>query len=192
MITKGGFQTAAAAEEMVSIAENAGAPTDGVAPVKQVETATIVETVPGTLTAGNATIVVTAAGMTNSPKTVSVAVALNDTASQVATKVRAALAADPDVSAFFDISGATDKVILTKKVAAANDGTLNMSSADGTSAGIATTASSANTTAGVAAVAGTGVGSPKGMLLIDNVTPMLYQNSGSSTVPVWSKVGAQS
>ncbi len=112
---------------------------------KQIETATIVATI---TTAGNATITVTAVGMANTPKAISVAVALEDTASLVAGKVRTALAADADVSAFFDVSGATDKVVLTAKVKAANDTTMNIASADGTSVGITAAATSADTLAG--------------------------------------------
>jgi len=112
---------------------------------KQIETATIVATI---TTAGNATITVTAVGMANTPKAISVAVALEDTAELVAGKARTALAADADVNAFFDVSGATDKVVLTAKVKAANDTTMNIASADGTSVGITAATTSANTLAG--------------------------------------------
>ena len=83
---------------------------------RQVETATVAEAVPGTLTAGNATVIVTAAGMHNSPKTLSVALATNDSENTVATKVRAALSADDDVMSLFSVSGATTAVILTRRV----------------------------------------------------------------------------
>src|SRR5207253_11390978 len=43
----------------------------------QVETATVVETVPGVLVPGNANVTVTAAGMNASPKIISVPLALN-------------------------------------------------------------------------------------------------------------------
>lgn len=114
--------------------------------VAQVETATAAGTV---ATAGNATVTITAAGMTGSPKTKSVPVALNDNANAIALAIRTALAADADITAMFSVSGATDKVILTKLVPAANDATLNIAIADGTSVGVTTAASSANTTAGV-------------------------------------------
>lgn len=130
--------------------------------VAQVETATAV----GTITlAGNATVVVTAAGMTGSPKTISVPVALNDTAAQWAAKVRTALAADTAVAALFDVSGTSASIILTRKptktytigvtsvpLYAANDSTLNISLDNGTCTGITTAATSANTTAGVLTV----------------------------------------
>jgi len=115
-------------------------------PVAQVETATVVGTV---TTSGNATVIVTAAGMTGSPKTKSVAVLENDTASDVAGKIRTALGLDADVIARFAVSGATDKVILTRLAPAANDATLNVSIDNGTCAGLTTAATSANTTAGV-------------------------------------------
>lgn len=116
---------------------------------KQVETATVV----GSITssgAGNATVIVTAAGMTGSPKTVSVAVANNDTATQVATKIRAALVNDTNVSAFFDISGTGSHIVLTRKVAAANDATMNVSIANGTCTGLTAAPTSSNTTMGIA------------------------------------------
>jgi len=123
----------------------------------QVETATCA----GTVTAGgNAAVVVTAAGLTGSPKTLSVAVATSDTATAWAAKVRTALAADADVAAMFAVSGATTAVILTRRQAitvptgtlniySANDATLNISLDNDTSTGITTAATSANTTAGV-------------------------------------------
>lgn len=112
----------------------------------QVETATALGTIG---TTGNATVVVTANGMTNSPKTVSVAVTSADTATAWATKVRTALAADADVGPFFTISGATTAIVLTSKIARANDVAVNCSLANGTCTGITAAPTSANTTAGV-------------------------------------------
>ncbi len=130
-------------------AASSGNTTAGVASVLQQETATIAGTVSGS---GNATITVTAAGMTNSPKAVSVAVLNLDTASVVGGKVRTALAADVNVNAFFTVSGTGADVILTSRVAAANDATMNIASANGTSSGLTTVATSANTTGGVLGV----------------------------------------
>ncbi len=112
----------------------------------QVETATALGTIG---TSGNATVVVTANNMTNSPKTVSVAVASADTATLWAAKVRTALAADADVGAFFTISGATTAIVLTSKTARANDVAVNCSLANGTCTGITAAPTSANTTPGV-------------------------------------------
>lgn len=114
---------------------------------KQAETATIVGTIGD---AGNAKITVTAAGMSNSPKDVAVAVDALDDAAAVAGKARTALAADPDVSAFFDVSGAGADIILTRKAAAANDATMNIASDNDTCTGLTPAATSANTTAGQA------------------------------------------
>ena len=118
----------------------------------------------GTITlAGNATITVTAAGMTGSPKAISVAVALSDTAATWAGKVRTALAADADVSALFTTGGTTTAISLTRKVNSlgilpANDGTLNIAIANGTCTGITAAPTSADTTAGVAST---------GVLIVD-------------------------
>lgn len=112
----------------------------------QVETATAVGTIG---TAGNATVVVTAAGMVNSPKTISVAVASADVATAWAAKVRTALAADANVNAFFTVSGAGAAIVLTARAAAANDTAMNVSLANGTNTGITAAPTSANTTAGV-------------------------------------------
>lgn len=129
--------------------------------VHQVETATAVGTV---TTAGDATITVTAAGLTGSPLAISVAVALSDTPTLWAAKVRTALAADAAVSAMFDISGATSAIILTRKakasyvvgpdtydIAYTNDATLNVAIANDTSVGITADATSTNTTTAVEA-----------------------------------------
>src|SRR5262249_36920987 len=75
----------------------------GVGP-KQVETATAAGTIG---TAGNATVIVTAANMLGSPITVSVAVAAADAAATWAQKVRDALTAHLVISRFFIVSGAT-------------------------------------------------------------------------------------
>lgn len=115
--------------------------------VQQVETATVVGTISGS---GNATVIITAAGMPNSPKTISVAVLNLDTASDVATKIRTALNADTDIKNFFTIGGSGAEITLTTKVARANDTTMNMSIANGTCTGLTSAPTSANTTAGVA------------------------------------------
>jgi phage tail sheath gpL-like len=89
----------------------------------QQETATVTGTVTG---AGDVDVIVTAVGMGNSPKTISVAVLEDDTAAVVAGKIRADLQADVDVSAFFAVSGEANKVVLTALVAAETDGTMNI------------------------------------------------------------------
>lgn len=114
---------------------------------QQVETATVIGTI-GAAGVGNATVVITARDLAVSPETISVAVANNDTASQVAEKIRVALVYDATIAAQFLISGATDKVILTSHIARANDSTLNISIANGTCTGLTAAPTSANTTAG--------------------------------------------
>lgn len=115
--------------------------------ILQVNTATIVGTI-GAGGAGDAEVVVTAAGMSNSPKTVTFAVANNDTASQVAGKARTALGLDADVSAFFTISGSGAEIILTAKSYAVNDPTMNIASDNDTCTGLTPQPTSASTTAG--------------------------------------------
>lgn len=123
--------------------------------VKQVETATLA--VGNVTDAGDMAVIVTAAGMGNTPKTILVPVALTDiTPTLIMTKVRAALAADADVSALFTITGTAGAAILTRKVrAVANDTTLNVDlGGTGTTAvGITQVGTSANTTAGTAPTA---------------------------------------
>jgi len=115
----------------------------------QVETATVIGTITGD---GNASVVVTAAGMTGSPITVPVAVLNGDTASVVGGKIRTALGLNANIVAYFTISGSGANIILTRRAAAANDGTLNVSIDNDTCTGLTTAATSANTTAGVAPV----------------------------------------
>lgn len=116
------------------------------APAYQIETATAA----GTITSsGDAQVIVTAAGMTGSPKTLAVAVLENDTAAQWAEKIRTALTADAAVAALFTVGGADVSITLTRKVYAVDDGTLNIALADGTCVGITAAPASANTQAGV-------------------------------------------
>lgn len=112
----------------------------------QVETATVVGTVTGS---GNASVIVTAAGMAGSPITVAVAVLVGDTPAVVGGKIRTALGLNATIAAFFTISGTGAEVVLTRKVPAANDATLNIAIDNDTSTGLTPAAASANTTAGV-------------------------------------------
>jgi hypothetical protein len=114
----------------------------------QVETATVLGAITGG-GAGNATVIVTAANMTGSPRTVSVAVANSDSAILVAGKIRVALAADPTVGGFFSVSGTGANVILTVKNVVADDNTMNISIANGSCSGLTTAGTSTSTTAGV-------------------------------------------
>lgn len=126
-----------------------GAVTGTVAGTNQVETATIVAAA-GATTAGNLNVTVTSALVTGSPLLVPVALLLTDnTASLVATKVRAALTATAAITAHYTVGGTGADYSLTTIEKAANDATLNLAHANGTCAGITTASTSTNTTAGV-------------------------------------------
>ena len=155
----------------------AGVPTSG---VFQVETGTVIGTVSG---AGNAAVVLTAAGMTGSPITLAVPVANLDTATQVAVKIRAALSANAVIAAFFTIGGTVADVQLTRTVSAANDATLNLSIDNGTCTGLTTAASSSNTTSGVL---GDYHGVAGGQVVINKSSQTIYQNTGDQYRPVWT------
>ena len=122
----------------------------------QVETATAVGTC---TTAGNVSVTINRGG--GETISVSVPIALNDTAAIWAGKVRTALAETPAVSALFSVSGSSTAIVLTRKplqilqgsnmsVAcfAMNDSDLNIGIAAG-STGVTSAETSSNTTAGV-------------------------------------------
>lgn len=122
----------------------------------QVETATLAEG--AVTTAGDMAVIITAADLADSPKTILIPVTTDDdTPAKIMDKVRTAVAADADVEALFTVSGADSDLVLTRdKVRAiANDATLNIDlGGTGTTAeGITQAATSANTTAGVAPTA---------------------------------------
>lgn len=126
-----------------------GIVTGTVAGTNQVETATIVAAA-GATTAGNLNVTVASALVTGSPLLVPVALLLTDnTASLVATKVRAALTATAAIAAHYTVGGTGADYSLTAINKAANDSSLNLAHANGTSAGITTSTTSTNTTAGV-------------------------------------------
>jgi len=111
---------------------------------KQVETATIV----GTITKeGTATVTVKSAHYADD-RVMHVAVGLGDDAAAVAGKIRSYIA--PLVADHFTVSGSGADVVLTTKVADANDATLNIAYTNGTCEGLTPDASSTDTTAGVA------------------------------------------
>ena len=117
--------------------------------VRQVEVATAAGTIS---TSGDLSVVVTAAGVTGSPITLSVGVLDGDTPVDWAQKVRVALAGNGFIAALYDVAPALDATItLTRKVAAANDDTLNIAIDNDDSAGATTAATSTTATAGSAA-----------------------------------------
>ncbi len=115
--------------------------------VSQVERATVVGTI---TTAGNATFTITGAGITGSPVAISVAVLLGDSAFAVAEKAVAAIKLNAAVSALYEAYQKGNQVFLRRKVAAANDATLNIAYTNGTCAGLTPAATSTDVTAGVA------------------------------------------
>ena len=138
-----------ASGETLTLAMGTGAVTGSDPGVLQVETATVIAAA-GATTAGDATVIVTAANLVGSPLTVSVPLLLTDnTAALVATKIRAALTANAAIASIFTVGGATADITLTAKIAIANDPTLNISIANGTCAGITAAPTSTSTTAGV-------------------------------------------
>jgi len=154
--------------------------------VAQVATATLVGTCTGS---GNASVVVTAAGMAGSPKTYGVAVLNSDTPTIIAGKVAAVLAADPVLTAMYTVanpSGAATTVVLTSVAPQSNDSTLNIATATGTATGITTEASSAATTAGVPYdLVSVGVGSVLGLpyTLAKNMVAKAYNNNVLESTP---------
>lgn len=110
----------------------------------QVETATVAVT---TVTAGNVTVIVTDG--TGVIATLAVAVAGGEANTAVAALIRAALKANFAVSNKYIVSGITISVILTARVKATNDSSLNIAIHNGTSGGVTTADTSVHTTPGV-------------------------------------------
>lgn len=188
-----------AADELVldhTTGSTAGS-TSFVAGTAQVETATVIAA-SGITGSGNATVTVTAAGMTGSPKAISVALTTTEhtTATLIATAIAAALNADTAYSALFTATSSGADIITTRKslwsgtpnLYPANDSTLNVAIANGTCTGITTAATSTNTTAGVAS---TGVKIYDGdgkdvegetLATLTDVNAILVENTGDSGV----------
>lgn len=134
--------------EAVVVANGDAVSVKSAAGTAQIETATVVATI---TVQGDVSVTVTAAALGgSSPRVFAVRTVVGDTANTTAAKIRAALAADAILVKKFTVSGANAAVILTAKIKAANDATLNIALATGTATGLTTAASSANTTAGVA------------------------------------------
>lgn len=175
------------------------ASTAWVAGIAQVETATVTA-VGGITSDGTASITVTAAGMTGSPKSISVAltIATHTTATLIATAIAAALNADTAYAAMFTATSSGATVITTRKptrdftvpggtleLYAANDATLNIAIPSGL--GITAAGTSVNTTAGVIS---------DGVKIYDNATDfegaalptlatvngLMVKNNGAGTV----------
>lgn len=130
----------------------------------QVETATVTAA-GGITTSGNATVTVTATGMTGTPKAISVPLTTgtHTTATLIATAIAAGLNADTAYAALFTATSSGATVITTGKASStytlngtsipvypATIANLNVALANGTCVGITTAGTSADTTAGVA------------------------------------------
>ena len=115
----------------------------------QVETATIVGTI-GPAGAGLADVILTAAGMTGSPITTEVSLANDDTPTQSAVKMAAALNLNSDITDIFNITSSGADLIATRLVAAANDTDMNIAYDNNTTSDLTPDATSANTVAGSA------------------------------------------
>lgn len=111
----------------------------------QIETAVIV----GTITlAGDATVTLTSGLTVGSPLALTIPLALNDTPTQSAVKIAAFLNATPAVALDYVATSDAANVILTAKVAAANDATLNIAYTNDSCTGLTPDASSNNTHSG--------------------------------------------
>lgn len=119
-----------------------------IAGVLQVETATVAGTI-GPAGVGNAKVTITSALLAEALE-VSVAVANDDTANNVATKIRAALNQETDITDNFTVGGTNAEVKLTTKAYASNDTTLNIAIDNDTCSGLTAAPTSTDTTAGKA------------------------------------------
>lgn len=146
IISSGGTLTLPTTARIHTIVSNSAE--DDYNGILQVDTATIAGTI-DPAGAGDIDITIEGILVVGSPLLVPVAVANNDTASQVATKVRAALNLVTAITSYYTVGGTGVEVSLTTLTAAANDPTLNIASATGTAIGLTPAASSVNTTAGV-------------------------------------------
>ena len=187
----GTVTTAGNASVVVTASGMTGSPKTIAVPVTgtcQVETATVVGTI-GAAGQGNAAVVVTAAGMTGSPVTLAVAVANNDTAAQVAGKIKTAMGLDAGIAAFFTIGGSDAAITLTRKAATANDATMNVSIDNGTCTGLTAAPTSENTTAGVVGDDASAIaGKIRTALAADAAVTALFAVSGATDKVILTRV----
>jgi len=115
-----------------------------------VSTNTLAGIIGSVTTSGNCTATVTSA-LGSATGAVTVAVLEGDTASDVATKIRAAFNLDSDITDYYTVGGTGVLVSLTTIEALAADDTLNIALIDGTSTGVITAETSADTTGGAIA-----------------------------------------
>lgn len=137
----------------------------------QVETATVAGTI-GSSGAGNITVTITS-DYYDDPYVVSVAVANDDTASQVAGKIRTALGADTNITNYYTVGGSGANVSLTAKTAGVNDATLNIALATGTATGLTAAPTSTDTTPGV---------SPDDAVMVVEATKIAASNTNLASI----------
>ncbi|HRH40396.1 MAG TPA: hypothetical protein PKY82_02040 [Pyrinomonadaceae bacterium] len=116
--------------------------------VAQVETATVAGTI-GASGGGNIKVTVISKYFPDGHDVI-VAVANDDTAAQIAGKIRTALGADAAVIKYYTVGGSSTTYVLTARSADQNDSTLVLKHVNDTSSGMTNSTTSANTTAGVA------------------------------------------
>lgn len=121
----------------------------------QTMTLTVIGSVGGS-GAGNITVTVTAANSVAlaSGKAIVVAVANSDTATQIATKIKTAMDADTDVTAFFTVSRSGAILTFEAKTSAAPDATMNAGYALTTATGPTAVPTATQTVAGLNGVTG--------------------------------------
>jgi hypothetical protein len=159
-------------EATITVSGDAVAWSGGVQQEESITVTNGVDTADGTLV-----FTVTAAGMSNSPKAVNVALTNPTSANDTAAAIGAALELDADVSAFFTVDVTTATIKLTAIAAAANDATMAMALTDADGTGV-TVGASGDTTAGVAPETDT--------LTIGNITVMGYTVTGGTSVETFS------
>lgn len=127
-----------------------GAPVNAVTGVCQIETTTVIAPSGCTF---SGTLIVTVVLVDNSgPLSIGVplTVASHTTAALIASAIRAAMAAHPTLGARFTVSGSGADIVLTRRIAVANDSTLNIVIPG--VIGLTAALTSTNTTAGAAEV----------------------------------------
>ncbi len=140
----------------------------------QVTTATVVAA-SGITGNGNATVVVTGAILTGSPVTYSIPVTTAaNTAALAAGVIRTYLGLQAAVIAKYTVGGTGADITLTALLPAANDATLNVSTANGSCTGLTTEASSAATTAGAV---------PQDTISLAANVPFVWITSGGESFP---------
>ena len=147
----------------------------------QVESAEVEGTVTGT---GDVEVVVTS-DLFTAPVVLAVPVLENDLASEVGTKIHTFITEDEsaeEILEHFTLSGELADIVLTAKVNAANDETLNISIDNGTCTGLTTKATSTNTTAGIAPA----LQIETGAVVADITAEGLILVKVTATIPDWT------